>query len=262
MYTTLAVVLAIGAAFGAGIFFRGWALLQFALLPFALKRPREPLLLLLIASICASSRVLLNLFPTWYGFVFLVPTYLLLGYVLFEWLPQRGVYSRTAALVWLAPIAIIAVQFLVAERRLLDSKRFAVETIRGTYYDHNPDRALVVSEFLAHIRQVKAGTLVVAPEGLALNYLAGVPNPTPFHTFTPVETAAADVEQRIVEELTAHPPERIAIVRRLVGDFGYRAFGVDYNQRVAEVIRTRYVPERAWRRPGFDLLLLRRADLP
>ena len=260
-YAALGIVLTVAAAFGAALFFRSWALLQLALLPFAVRRPRDPLLLLLIASICGSSRVLLNLTPTWYGFLFIIPTGLLLSYVLLEWLAGRGVYSRAAALLWIAPIAVIAARFLISERVLLDAKTFPVQTVRGTYYDHNPDRAAIVSAFLAHMRETGTRTLVVAPEGLALNYLADIATPISFHTFTPVETASPEIEQRIVDELAARPPERIAVVRRLVGDFGYRAFGVDYNLRVAELIRTRYVPERAWRRPGFDMLLLRRADL-
>ena len=82
-------------------FFRAWSLLQLALIPFAIRRPREPLALLLLLSLCATSRIFLNLTPVWYGFVFILPVLLLIVYVLFAWLPERGVYAREASLFWM-----------------------------------------------------------------------------------------------------------------------------------------------------------------
>ena len=259
-YAVVAIVLGTALVFGGAAFFRSWALIQFALIPFALRRPRDPLLILLIMSLCASSRVLLRLFPSWYGFVFIVPTYVLIAYVIFDWLPERGVYSRRAALLWIAPIVVLALQFLWTERRLLESKTFPVKTARGTFFDDNPHRAAVVTQLIDHLQRNRARTLVVAPEGLALNYLARVPTPLTFHTFTPVETADSGTERRIVEELASRNPERIAIVGRDVSDFGYRGFGIDYNRSVAELIRTRYVPEKKWQLTGFELLLLRHVE--
>jgi hypothetical protein len=258
-YAAVAIVISTALVFGGAAFFRSWALLQFALIPFALRRPRDPLLILLVMSLCASSRVLLRLFPSWYGFVFIVPTYVLIAHVVFDWLPERGVYSRRAALLWIAPLVVLAAQFLWTERQLLQSKTHAVNTPRGTYFDDNPHRASVVSQLVEHLGRNRAQTLVVAPEGLALNYLARVATPLTFHTFTPVETADRDTERRIVEELASRKPERIAIVARDVSDFGYRGFGIDYNRNVAELIRERYVPEKKWQLAGFELLLLRRS---
>jgi hypothetical protein len=258
VYVACGVILAAVAVFGGAAFFRGWAVVQLVLVPFALRRPREPLLLFLAMSLCASSRILLRLFPSWYGFVFVVPLYALIAYVLFEWLPDRGVYSRRASLLWLVLVVAIGAQFLFVEQRLLATKTFAVRTPRGTFFDSNPDRAAAVGELIEYLHTANAKALVVAPEGLALNYLSGVNTPIAFHTFTPAETADPEIEQRIVDELAAAKPERIAIMTRNVSDFGFRGFGVDYNQRVAALIRERYAPERAWKGAAFELLLLRR----
>ena len=260
LVVAVAVVVGALALVAGGAFFRVWALIQFLLIPFALRRPRDPLLIIVIMSLCGSSRVLLRLFPSWYGFVFIVPTLLLMAYVLFDWLPDAGLYSRRIALVWLVAVAVIAGQFLWMQRRLLEPKRFPIETARGTFFDFHPNRAAILNEFLAELERSKPRTLVVAPEGLALNYLSRVPTPIAFHTFTPVETADPEIEHRIVRELESRKPELIAVVPRPVREFGYREFGKDYNRDVDALIRREYAPVRDWRRPGFSLLLLHRRE--
>ncbi|MGH9464011.1 MAG: hypothetical protein ACRD0X_00070, partial [Thermoanaerobaculia bacterium] len=56
-------------------FFRAWSLLLPALVVFALRRPRQPLLFLALVTLCAASRIYWNLVPSWYGFVFTLPLY-------------------------------------------------------------------------------------------------------------------------------------------------------------------------------------------
>lgn len=248
----IALPLALGVAF-----FRGWTIAQLALVPFAIRRPREPLLLLLAVSLCTSSRVFLRLTPEWYGFVFIIPVYALIGYTLFEWLPSRGVYSQRAARLAIVPIAVIAGQFLWIENGVIAQKTYPVKTVRGTFYDANGERAAILNAFLASLRANRTSSLVVVPEGLALNYLSGVPTPMAFHTFTPVETADRAVEAQIIQNMAAHPPQYVAVVTRDVTDFGYRGFGVDYDQRLAAVIRQHYRVYARWREPSFELILLR-----
>ncbi|HUP48878.1 MAG TPA: hypothetical protein VNA04_08810 [Thermoanaerobaculia bacterium] len=252
------VLLALAAVAGGGVFTRGWALLQVALVPLALRR-RDPLLLLITLSLCGSSRVFLRLFPAWYGFVFVLPSYLLIVYVLFEWLPARGLYSRQTALLWSAPLIVICAQLLVAEQRILARKIHPVYTDRGVFYEANGDRAAVLSAFLADLDARRPRSLVVIPEGLTLNYLARVPNPLIFHTFTPVETADPEIERQIIRQMGEREPQLIAVVTRSVSDFGFRAFGIDYNRELAALIRERYTVVKEWRLPGFELILLERA---
>ena len=76
----------------------------------------------------------------------------------------------------------------------------------------------------------------------------------------PAEAADPRAEERIVRELEAKRPPWIAIVPRDVSEFGYRGFGIDYDQRVAAYLRAHYRPAAQWVRPRFRLLLLRRAS--
>ncbi len=235
-------------------FFQAWSVLQIVLLAFALRRPREPLLLLLLFALASSTRVYLNLSPAWYGFVFVLPTIVLIVYTLFEWLPARGAYSREVAMLWLPLVLLIAVRSLLDQRMRWSLKEFPVATSRGTFYDANPDRARVLAELLP--RLAGARSLVVIPEGLTINYFARVPTPLTFHTFTPPETADPAVESRILAELQRHPPEFVALVTRDVREFGYRGFGIDYDQRLQAYLRRSDRVERQWRAQRFHVILL------
>ena len=82
------------------------------------------------------------------------------------------------------------------------------------------------------------------PEGITINYLADVPTTLTFHTFTPVEVDAPQVEDAIVRELTAHPPDRVLMVSRDLREYGARGFGVDYDLRAGALIRSQ-LPRRA-----------------
>jgi hypothetical protein len=253
----VAVVLVVSAVFGGAAFMRGWAFLQIALIPIAYRR-RDPLLVLITISLCASSRIFLRLFPTWYGFVYVIPTCILITAVLFDFLPRLGLYSKKASLLWIAPIAALCAQFLSLEHQLLERKVHRVETPQGVFFEENVDRAAALNAFFEDVRARPLRSLVVMPEGLTLNYLAGIPNPLAFHTFTPVETASAGIERQIIRQMRERKPEAIAIVTRSVTDFGFRGFGVDYNRELASVIRDGYRVDRQWPSPGFELILLRR----
>ncbi|HKO58800.1 MAG TPA: hypothetical protein VJ276_23235 [Thermoanaerobaculia bacterium] len=252
----LGVALAVAAALMTGsLFFRAWSVLQLALLPFALRRPREPLLFILLLSLTVSARVYLNLSPDWYGFVFTVPTLVLIVYALVEWLPAQGIYSRGFALLWLPVLLLITGRSLYEQHEAYALKNHRITTSRGVLYDANRDRARALNEVLPMLRGARS--LAVFPEGLTINYLAHVPTTLSFHTFIPPETADALVEARILEELRQRPPEYVAVVTRNVREFGYRGFGIDYDQRIAEHLQQAYAPVAEWRGPSFRLLLLR-----
>lgn len=256
----LLLVLALLTVTAAGEgFFRGWALLQIALVPFAVTSDRRrPLLLLLAVSLLATWRIALNTAPEWYGFVLTVPTYALIAYVLLEWLPGRAIYSRRAALLWLPTLVLTAAFGLHEQRLAWSAKRYPIATVRGTLHDHNPARAAALQQLLAHLKARPASGLVAIPEGLTINYFTGVENPSRFQTFTPVEAAAPAFEQRIIADFDRTRPETVVILPRDVREFGYTAWGVDYHTELRRYLEAHYTLERRWTDPQFPMLLLRR----
>ncbi|HEX8171629.1 MAG TPA: hypothetical protein VF824_13920, partial [Thermoanaerobaculia bacterium] len=216
-------------------FFRGWLLLQLALIPFAWRARREPFALLLAVALCTTSRIPLNLTPAWYGFVFALPVELLIVYVLFAWLPSRGLYSQRTALLWLPLFALLAASALVSAHALY-AEATEVVTPRGTIRDRSPQRARELAALLAHLRH--AQTLAVLPEGIAINYLANVPTPLRYTTFTPAEIAGD--EAAVVRDLAEHPPQYVVLAPRDVREFGSRGFGADYAQSIVRYLAARY----------------------
>ncbi len=235
-------------------FFRAWAVLQWVALGWALVRDRRsPLVIFAAFSVATTLRIPLNVSPSWYGFVLTVPAMALAAYALFCYLPRRSVM----ALFWLAPFVASAGADLWQQHDRYAQKQFAIVSPRGTFYDWNRDRAAILNRVIA---SVPDGTLTVMPEGITINYLTRTRTPLTFHTFTPVETADAAVEAEIVRELTAHPPDRVLLVSRDVREYGSRGFGIDYDLRVASLLRARYRVQQVWHGQRFEAVLFRNAD--
>jgi len=233
-------------------FFHAWAALQWIALGWALLRDREsPLLIFAAFSVACTLRIPLNVSPTWYGIMLTIPTMALAAYALFCYLPRRN----AMAILWLAPFIATASSDLWQQHVRYAQKRYAIVTPRGTFYDGSADRARILTSV---IRAVQGGTLAVIPEGITINYLAGVPTPLSFHTFTPVEVDSPQVEDAIVRELTSHPPDRVLMVSRDLREYGAREFGVDYDVRAGAVLHSQYRVEQIWRGQRFQAVLLRK----
>ncbi|MDQ6799791.1 MAG: hypothetical protein M3041_03035 [Acidobacteriota bacterium] len=248
MQIAIPIVIIISVALASHAFFRAWGFLQFAALLQGFRTRNANLLTLSAFSIAATLRIPLSVSPAWYGFVLIVPTYALIAYVLFGYLRGNSIW-------WIPLIAFLCDRDLSEQRVRYALKAFPIVSTRGTFYDANSDRAEVLNAF---IQRVHGGTLAVFPEGITLNYLTQSTTTLTFHTFTPVETAAAAVEDSIIGEFRQHPPDRIAIVDRDVTEYGYRGFGVDYNQRLFAYLTEKYQLEQNWAKPRFRLFLLRR----
>ena len=204
-------------------------------------------------SVATTLRIPLNVSPSWYGFVLTVPAIALAAYVLFCYLPRRN----AMALLWIAPFVANAGPDLWQQRERYAQKQYAIVSPRGTFYDWNRDRAAILNRVIA---TVPDGTLAVMPEGITINYLTRTRTPLTFHTFTPVETADPVVEEQIVRELTAHPPDRVLLVSRDVREYGSRGFGIDYDVRVTTLLRARYRVQQVWHGERFEAVLFRNAE--
>jgi hypothetical protein len=242
------LVMVVSVFLGSHAFFRAWAILQLVALVQGFRERNATLLTLSAFSIASTLRIPLSVSPVWYGFVLIVPVYALIAYVLFAYL-RLG----EKAIWWIPLIALLCGRDLAEQRVRYALKSFAIASPRGSFYDANPDRARVLNAFIGEIH---GGTLAVLPEGITLNYLTRTRTSLTFHTFTPVETAAPRVEASIISEFNARPPDRVAIVSRDVSEYGFRGFGVDYDQRLFAWLTEKYSVERRWNEPRFQLYLL------
>ena len=225
----LAVLLMVPLAYHG--FFRAWFFLQLALLAYALVKERgSPLSVFAVFAVATTLRIPFNVAPAWYGFVLIVPVYALIAYVLFERWPSPA---------WLVLVALLCARDLWEQHERWGVKVYPIVSARGTFYDHNAERARAISALNL------TGTLVVIPEGITINYLTRTTTPLSFHTFTPPETADSHIEDQILREINARPPRHIALVNRDVAEYGSRGFGVDYDRRLMAWIAANYEIESA-----------------
>lgn len=243
----------------SNLFFRAWAVLQVCTFLLAMSGDRKsPLLMLSTLSFASTLRVPLNVTPQWYGFVLVVPLYLLIAHTLFRELPQRRLYPSRFAFLFLPLILLISASGVIEQHVRFALKQYPVRTLRGMFYDANPGRAQALGELLAHVERMGRPTLVVIPEGVSVNYFSLTRNPISYYLFTPPETGTTASERAVIDEMAKKPPQLIAIVTRDVSEFGSRGFGVDYDQALLAYIRASYSLERAWSKEGFQAVLLRR----
>ncbi len=85
-------------------------------------------------------------------------------------------------------------------------------------------------------------TLLVLPEGIALNYWLRRTCPTSLLAFDPYYLAAGGGETAVVAELERHPPDVIALTRRDMREYGVGWFGEDpnYGRQVMVWVLERY----------------------
>lgn len=245
------------------LLFRGWFLIQFLLIPIAfIDRRRSALLLPLLFSILLGWRILMRLEPMWYGFLFALPAEIVMIHVLCAELPRREVYRRGLALAWVPLIVVIGVSSLSHQREVFETRRGnLVETPKGSYYDRLPDRAVILNELFAFLERRAPESMAVVPEGLAINWLAGVDTSLPYHTFSPAELPDAESQRIAIDALRASPPEVVLLVRRGYGEFGFVGIGHDYGMDLMKQIECRYRPAMNLTREHFFAVVMERAPI-
>jgi len=91
-------------------------------------------------------------------------------------------------------------------------------------------------------RMAPGETLAVVPEGVMINYLLRVPNPTGQLNLMPPELVMFS-EQSIIDAYEEDPPDWILQLPRDTREYGFAAFGDGYAQELARHLERRYEPE-------------------
>ena len=89
--------------------------------------------------------------------------------------------------------------------------------------------------------QNKVHSLLVMPEGVMLNYLTQLPNPTSYYFFPPFVLANGRIDA-ILQSFNASLPDRIVVISRDMREFGVNRFGdsPEHGQKLIEFIVQNY----------------------
>ena len=192
-------------------------------------------------------KMIMNVRVYHYGFVLAMPATVLALTAMLSWLPAWHRHRGRSALTVLAVHLALIVGFTQSHvRRSVDAlARSKTAVGQGANELYSNERAHFVNPVLALLERLAPSSLAVFPEGAMLNFLAGIPNPTPFYNFVPTGYAIFG-EARILDALKATPPEVLVLCDRDTSEFGFRYFGQDYAQQTRAWMEKHYREERVF----------------
>ncbi len=198
-----------------------------------------------LTALALLAKMALNVRISHYGFALALPGTALLAALALDALPRllarwSSAPALRAGLV--GALATIGVLHIVTTERIhaLKQQRLGEGVdefradVRGAYLE-------AVLGWLARSAEPGAPprSLAVFPEGVTLNYLARLENPTPFINFMPPEIVLFG-EERMLAAFRAAPPDVVVITHKDTSEYGYRFFGVDYARELGAWLRSEY----------------------
>lgn len=214
------------------------------------------------------AKMLFNVRPPHYGFALVMPGTIVAIAVLVGWLPRRlgaaGAPVRAAAL---AVLALLLATGLWTTAAWVERYTVPVGYGRDEFLADR-ERGTVVRELLDDLRNIARdrphATFMAVPEGLMINYLARLVNPTGHQNFMPLEMVMYG-EDRMAADLAGRPPDYVALVHADHEIHGAKFFGRDYGFKLDAWIRANYRPLRLYGAEPFagtrfGILLLERND--
>lgn len=210
----------------------------------AAPRPRRLLVLsCLLYALVLLLKMILNTRILHYGFVLAMPAGLALVAILLggipAWLDRRGRNGPAFRVVALAVLCSFGFVQLRATHLWLQRRTVPVGTAADRFLIH--DRDSVFTELLARVDRLRrpGDTLLVIPEGVMINYLLRMRNPTGHLNFMPPELIMFG-EDRMLRAFRSGAPDWIVLVNRGAQEYGYRMFGDDYGRSLVSWVEANY----------------------
>ncbi len=181
-----------------------------------------------------------------YGFALALPATALVVVAAWSWIPARLDAAGGAGSVLRAAVAVALACFAaihVAQTARIQAGR-TVEVGSGPDRFLSDSRGAVVNEALQWIdarypRGTPRPSLAVFPEGVMLNYLARLANPTPYFNFMPPEILLFG-ESTTVAAFRAHPPDLVLLAHKDTTEYGPRWFGRNYATELGSWLQAEY----------------------
>ena len=126
-------------------------------------------------------------------------------------------------------------------QRLLEGKNYKIKTDKGTVYSLKPV-GKTVEETAEYIKQNSSpnDSVLVLPEGLIINLLAGRKSHDMFYQLLPNHIEILG-ENNIIKKLAETPPEYIVLSSLATPSYGKRFFCIDYGLEICDFINSNYI---------------------
>jgi len=196
---------------------------------------------LCLAAGALASKIALHAVPYHYGALLLGPAGTLWCLWLVGFFPRVFTdASRRRACAACAVAACILLPWPLVVRGVAQFAPTATESSpRGTL--RTGLRGSAIAQALAYLRQeARPGdTLAVLPEGAMLNFLSGLPNPTPYMTLMPPEWIAFGA-RNIKAAYQTHPPTWVIFLDRSMAEYGFPTLCAGYGAALCRFFAAHY----------------------
>ncbi|MBM4385886.1 MAG: hypothetical protein FJ091_21265 [Deltaproteobacteria bacterium] len=224
----------------------------FAAVRLARERTSESVALFAFAAfaLAALLKLGLNARVVQYGFALALPALALASVGLVDALPRllsaKGFDAVAARATALVPLLGFAWFAWATTELAISQKTVRVGSGADTFLADERGRVLAESlDWLEERPPEQARSLVALPEGVMLNYLARIPNPTPYVNFVPGDLPLFG-ERNVSASLRVARPELLAVVHRDTSEYGSEFFGIDYARDLGDWVRESYVHVRTF----------------
>ena len=210
---------------------------------------RAARLLMVVLAAALIARMVLNGRIYQYGYYQAALAGLLMPAVLIGELPEwLGMVRWGVAAVIVGSLALLVpgVMILASDsQHILSLKTRTVGKGSDQFYAFSPEidpKGEIVDLISQALQKMPSRqTLLVLPEGVMINYLAGLPSPVAPYCFYSMATADGR-EDQIVKKLKTHPPDWVVIVSRDLREYGIQRYGEEHDngQQLLAWVRQNY----------------------
>jgi hypothetical protein len=210
------------------------------------------LFLLFTAALAILARIILNFSIFSYGFALGVLGIIAFYISWFELFP-RIIGLETSARRYYAFgftlfIILINVPIFADAVEYYSNKNWPIHSSRGDIYSDSDDKSFSFWQAVDYFEKNTSpnATLVVFPEGIAINYFSSRNNPLRHITFIPPDIVALGGDNRLIEALARYKVEYIAITGRRTPEYKFTDFGKDYGVTLNSWIMANYHLEKVF----------------
>ena len=229
------------------------------------------LFLLFTAALAILARIILNFSIFSYGFVLGILGIIAFYIAWFELFP-RIISLKTSARRYYTSgftlfIILLNVPIFGDAMKYYSNKNLLIHSSRGDLYSNQDEHSLRFWETVDYLKKntPRNTSLVVFPEGIAINYFSGRINPLRHINFIPPDIVALGGDDKLIEALTHYKVEYVAITDRRTPEYKFTDFGKDYAVKLNSWIKANYNLEKVFgdypfTTPRYGIVLFRRKD--
>ncbi|MFH1645388.1 MAG: hypothetical protein ABIB11_03115, partial [Candidatus Omnitrophota bacterium] len=177
-----------------------------------------------------------------YGFYILVPS-IIVYYTLFSELIPRFIKGKQGGYLYNTGFILVSIVFIFFHFNITKfcykHRSLTFSSKRGSIYLFDNEREHRCIDLINYIQNNTNPdeTLVVFPEGIAINFFAERENPLYYYSYHPVGLIK---EESVIKGMLEKQVDFIALVQRRTDEYGFPVFGRDYAQGLMEYLNENY----------------------